>query len=203
MSFRETFLTAVLVALAISGCAGSLNRKEAQIHFETAQRFDRQGDFTSAKEHYAKALVNARLAKADSATLSMLTYNYGRTAGYTCQLAEAEKHLLEALEMEKSISGPESSISTMRLFELGRFYFDQAKYEKSVSFYAKGIPAVEKLGISHSDPIGFADALDEYSTALAQSGKTAEASTAKQQANQLREKNKGAKAGFVPVRYKC
>ena len=182
---------------------GSLNRKETQIHFEATPRFDNQGDYASARDHYGKALINARLAGADPATLSMLTYNYGRTSGYVCRFDEAEKHLLEALEMEKGITGPDSGISTMRQFELARFYFDQQQFDKSVAFFSQGIPAVEKLGISQTDPIGFADALDEYSNALLKIGKTMDATTMKQKASQFREMNAGKKQSFVPARYKC
>ncbi len=58
----------LLVAVTtLSACVSALNTKEAQIHFETAQRFDQQGDYQSAREHYWKALVNARLAGADPA----------------------------------------------------------------------------------------------------------------------------------------
>jgi hypothetical protein len=91
----------------------------------------------------------------------------------------------------------------MRQFELARFYFDQDQYEKSVTHYAKGIPAVEKLGIAQSDPIGFADALEEYSVALTQAGRATDAATTKQKASQLREQNPGAKARSIPTRYKC
>jgi len=201
MNVRGAIVAVVCTVLA--GCVSGINRKEAEIHFDAAQRFDVQGDYVSAREHYGKALINARLAGADPATISMLTYNFGRTTGYTCHLDEAEKHLLLALEMEKSITGSESGISTKRQFELARFYFDQNQYEKATSYYAVGIPAVEKLGITESDPIGFAAALDEYAMALAQTGRITEAATAKQKAAQLRQQYPDVKPAFVPTRYKC
>ena len=189
--------------LLLIACVSDINRKEAQIHFEAAQRYDIQGDYTSAREQYGKALVDARLAGVDPATISMLTYNYGRTTGYTCHFEEAEKYLLEALNMEKNITGPESGVSTKRVFELARLYFDQGQYAKSAVYYANGIPLVEKLGAAQSDPIGLANAMDEYAVALANVGKTSDAATAKQRAAQLREQNPRARAGFVPTRYKC
>lgn len=203
MTLRDVRQLAVLGIVALSGCVSDLNRKEASIHFEAAQRFDVTGDYVSAREQYWKALVNARLAGADQATISMLTYNFGRTTGYTCHLDEAEKHLLDALEMEKSVTGPESGISTKRLFELARFYFDQAQFEKSATYYARGIPAVEKLGMAQIDPIGLADALDEYTTALAKSGHPSDAAAVVQRSAELRRAYPGKKAGFVPTRYKC
>ncbi len=147
--------------------------------------------------------MTARLAGADRATMSMLTYNFGRTTGYTCHLEEAEKYLLEALELEKGVTGPESSISAMRIFELARFYFDRGDYEKSINFYSRGLPVVEKLGVSQSDPVSLANAYEEYSVALTRLGRAADASIPAQRAAELRISNLGRNAGFTPTRYKC
>jgi|SRR5581483_788896 len=199
---KRMVCSAILLAPVAAGAMG-LNQKEAQLHFQTAQRCDVQGQYDCAMEHYWKALVNARLAKADAATMSMLTYNYGRTAGYTCRLDVAEKYLLESLNMEAAVSGPDSGVSTKRLFELARFYFDQAQYDKAASYYKDGLPRVEKLGAADSDPVTFADAVDEYAVALSNSGNAAEASAQRAKASDVRQRHPDAKAVFVPTRYKC
>ena len=116
-------LSSVAIALLLSDCASDLNRKEMQMHFSAAQHYDLAGDYASAREQYWKALVDARLAGASPAMVSMLTYNFGRTTGYTCHFDEAEKYLTEALEMEKNISGPDSGISTKRIFGAGQAIF--------------------------------------------------------------------------------
>jgi tetratricopeptide (TPR) repeat protein len=190
-------------ALLVAGCADDLVRRESDNHFAAAHRFDLQGDYVSAREQYWKALVDARQSGATPATISMLTYNFGRTTGYTCHLEEAEKYLLEALEMEKAISGPESGISTKRLFELARFYFDQGNFDKSVGYYDSGIPAIKKLGIAESDPITLANVLDEYSEVLASSGRGAEVAAIRQEAVAIRAANPGRQARFTPVRFRC
>lgn len=198
-------LALLIAALAsgLSGCVSALNRQETLMHYEAAQRFDLSGDYISARKQYWMALVNAKMANASPATISMLTYNFGRTTGYTCHIEEAEKYLLDALEMEKSVTGPESGIYTKRLFELARLYFDQEQFAKSASYYAQGIPLVEKIGIEKSDPISLADALDEYSTALKYSGQASLATDAKRRSFELREQNSGKKKLFVPARYTC
>jgi tetratricopeptide (TPR) repeat protein len=200
---RSVTYVFLVILLALSGCVSDINRKEANIHFEAARRFEFQRDFISAREQYGKALIDARLAGADQATISMLTYNYGRTSGYTCHLDEAEQMLLQALEIEKSVSGPESGIYSMRLFELARLYYDKGQFEKSAEYYSQGIPVVEKLGIETSDPIGFANALSEYGSALAKIGRTAAATEALQKARKLEDANPGRKPGIVPERYMC
>jgi hypothetical protein len=90
---------------------------------------------------------------------------------------------------------------TKRLFELARFYSDRGHYKQSLPFYERGMPAVEKLGVEASDPIAFADALDDYSTALERSGETAKARLVKSRAETLRARFSDKKAAYVPKRY--
>ncbi len=189
--------------LLLTGCASDLNRKEASIHFEAAQRFDRAGDYASAREQYGKALVDARLAGAPPATISMLTYNFGRTTGYTCHLDESEKYLVDALELEESVTGPNSGVASMRVLELARLSFDRDEFEKSAAYYDRGIRIVSDLGVAQSDPIGLANALDEYSLALKKVGRESDARDAARRADDLRRFHPGARATFSPTRYKC
>ena len=189
--------------LGLAGCVSAINTKEAQIHYEAAQQYDSAGNFAAARDQYWMALVDARLADLDQATISMLTYNYGRTAGYTCKPGVAGKYLLESLELEEGVTGPDSANTTRRLFELARFHYDQADYQEAVHYYKEGLPKVVALGIEESDPIAFADALDEYSVALTRAGRPAEAVAPKERAAALRAENPGATASFVPARYLC
>lgn len=177
--------------------------REAEIHYQAGSEFESKGDYQSAKEHYAKALVNAKLAKGEPALISMLTYNYGRMLGHTCQYSESEKHLIEALEIEKDVSGPDSGITSMRLFELARLNHDNGQYEKSVGYFEKAIPIVEKLGIKRSDPIGYTLILDIYKNALVQNNQTERAKSINIEIEELKSKNRRKKPGFTPISYKC
>jgi tetratricopeptide (TPR) repeat protein len=160
-----------------------------------------RGDFIFAERQYGRALINARLGHAPEAGISASMYGLGRMKGYLCKFEEAEPLLLEALKLEETVSGPEGGIITKRLFELARFYSDRGYYPQSIPYFARGIPAVAKLDIELSDPIAFADALDEYSIALERTGKSGEAQKFKTQATELRAKNAGRRAIFIPVRY--
>lgn len=81
------------IVLVLTGCTSSLNTKESAIHFQAAQHYEFTQDYTSAREQYWKALVNAKLAKADPYTISMLTYNFARMTGYTCHFDEEQKNI--------------------------------------------------------------------------------------------------------------
>lgn len=195
----------LLCVLFFGGCANPINLKTASIYYDSAVEAEVRGDFAFAERQYDRALINARLGHAPEAGISASMYGLGRMKGYLCKFNEAEPLLLEALKLEEVVSGPEGSIMTKRLFELARFYSDRGQYAQSVPYFARGIPAVRKLGIETSDPIALADALDEYSVALEKSGNSAESKNFQVQASGLRAKNVGSRASYVPVRYgkKC
>ena len=198
-----TFSLIFSSSLVCMSCIHSLTGKESEMHYEAAQRFDRAGNYAAAREQYGQALMRAKYAKADQTTISMLTYNYARTAGYTCHLEDAERYFKESLEMERRISGPESGLSTMRTLEFARFYDDQSNFAQSAKFFSQGLPAVEKLGVERFDPVGFADALDEYGDVLTHLGKAQESKASHLKADALRNAHPGKAARVSIVRYTC
>lgn len=193
----------LLVGALLTACANPINLKTAERYYVTGRDAEFSGDYATARERYARALLNARLGHADPATISMLTYNLGRMEGYIGKCDEAQKLLMDALAQEEQITGPESGITTMRLFELARLNYDQKNYQEAQGYYKRGIPAGEKLGVTESDPIGLANAIDEYADALEKGGEHPAASEARQKAQVLRTANPSRKADFVPERYKC
>jgi hypothetical protein len=192
---------ALLSTVVVTGCANPINQKTASNYYESALEAELRGDFVFAERQYDRALINARLGRSPDAGVSAAMYGLGRVKGYLCKFGEAEPLLMESLALEEKVTGPESGITTKRLFELARFYYDRGLFEKSIPYFRRGIPAVEKLGIEDADPIGFADVLDEYSNALAKSGQSPAAADAKKRSADLRAKNGGRRASFIPVRY--
>jgi tetratricopeptide (TPR) repeat protein len=198
-------IVAVLTLAVLVACANPINQKTASIYYDSAVEAEIRGDFIFAERQYDRALINARLGHSPDAGVSAAMYGLGRMKGYLCKFDEAEPLLLESLALEEKVTGPESGITTMRLFELARFYYDRGQFEKSVPYFARAIPAVQKLGVEASDPIALADTLDEYATALGKVGRAQESAEAKKWSADLRSKHGGKHASFVPVRYgsKC
>ncbi len=197
----KSIIGLVLCVLLVGGCANPINLKTATIYYDSAVEAEIRGDFQFAERQYSRALVNARLGHAPAAGISASMYGLGRMKAHLCKFEEAEPLLLEALKLEETVASSDGGIMTKRLFELARFYSDRGYYVQSVPFFARGIPAVAKLGIESSDPIAFADALDEYSIALEKTGKSSDAEMSKAQANELRSKNAGRRPNYVPLRY--
>ena len=196
---------ALLVVGLVAACANPINQKTASNYYDAAVQAELAGNFALAEQNYGRALINARLGHSLDAGISASMYGLGRMKGYLCKFSEAEPLLLESLNLEESATGPESAITTKRLFELARLYSDRGMYAQSLPYFARGIPAVQRLGVESSDPMALADALDEYSVALSKTGMHAEADQAKSQATQIRAKNPGKRAIYVPIRYgkKC
>ena len=194
-------LLAVSLVLGLGSCANPINQRNAAKYHDWGMQADRAGDYQTAERNYERALVNARLGHSPDSGISMVIYNLGRVKGHLCKFAESEKLLLEALQLEEKLNGPESPTTTMRLFELARLNYDRGLYGASIPYFARAVPAARKLGAESADPIALADALDQYASALENSGLASDANGLKRDAQVLRARNAGKKAKFVPVRY--
>jgi tetratricopeptide (TPR) repeat protein len=197
------YLCGLSVIAATGGCGFTeqVNLKNADTYYHLGLQAEARGDFVGAKEAFWRAWVNARDGKASPAYQSAVLYNLGRMTGYTCDFAEAEKLLHDALDRELKISGPESGNTSKRLFELARLNYDQGKYVQAAEFYEKAIPACIRLGCLETDPIIVANSYDELGKAYQAIGSVDKGKDAVAKAADIRAKNPGAEARFVPVRY--
>jgi tetratricopeptide (TPR) repeat protein len=59
-----------------------------------------------------------------------------------CKDKEAEALLLKALKLEDSVNGPESYLTSMRLFELAWLYYDHGRYDKAIQFFQRALDLV-------------------------------------------------------------
>jgi hypothetical protein len=151
----------IVISLVLAGCANPVNLRTAANYYDAAVAAEISGNYALAEQNYGRALVNARVGHAPDSGISASLYGLGRMKGYQCKFDEAEPLLLESLKLEESASGPDSELTTKRLFELARYYYDQGKFGQSIPYFARGIPAVQRLGMESSDPIALANAFDE------------------------------------------
>ncbi len=120
-------LILVLVPVLMVGCASAINKKSAVIHARSAQTEIANGNWDSARRHWAKAVVNAELGKMKPQARAVFNYEYGRSLGVTCFYSESEQYLKKAYDLDKAINGP----IYMSVLELARLNYDQGKYEKA------------------------------------------------------------------------
>jgi tetratricopeptide (TPR) repeat protein len=191
----------VCFTLALASCANPVNRHNAAKYHDWGTQAERAGDYKLAEQNYERALINARLGHAPAAGISMATYNLGRVKGYLCKYQDAEKLLSDALQLEEKTTGPGSSVTTMRVFELARLQFDRGHYAASVPYFERAVAAARNLRADAGDPIAMADVLDQYASALDKVGRPNDSVERKREAEALRASNPGRAAGFKPVRY--
>jgi tetratricopeptide (TPR) repeat protein len=191
----------LLSGLMLAGCATDINMVNASRYHEAGLRAEWAGDYKAAETFFQRSLINARDGKASDSTISMAMYNLGRMKGLNCQYDEARSLLTDSLKLEEKISGQENALVTKRLFELARFSYDRQQYSAAADYYGRAIASGRKLGLAKDDPIALADAIDEYATALRNSGQGGAADAATADARALRMANPDAKAKYSFPRY--
>lgn len=191
----------VISAVLISACAAPINQRNASNYYDMGLQAEQAGNYVLAEQNYDRALINARLGSAPDTGISAAMYSLGRMKGLLCKYDDAEKLLVEALALEEKATGQDSVNTSKRLFELSRLYFDQGQYTKSLPYFQRAVPAARKLGVESSDPIAFANILDEYVIALEKTGNKVLATSTRESSAALRTANSGKSAKFLPKRY--
>ena len=190
-----------LLALPVLVCANPINRANAEKYHEWGSQAELAGDYALAEQNFDRALWNARMGDVPGSGISLITYNLGRIKGYLCKYDEAEKLLLEALRLEEQESGPESGLTSMRLFELARLSAARDRFEEANRYYLRAIPIVRKLDIESADPIGFAHVLSDFAAVLESLGQDQGAAAANRESEHLRSSHRQRQAAFTPRSY--
>lgn len=195
------FVFAILFVTMLAGCANPINRKTASNYYQWGIEAELADDYILAERNYERSFINAQIGRSPDADISAIKYNLGRVKGYLCKYDDADRLLTESLALEETVTGKDSSITTMRLFELARLNLDRGQYAASLQYFERGIPAAKKLGLAKNDPIELANALDDYSLALAKAGNTELSENTKTEANSIRATSPRKTARYNPVRY--
>lgn len=198
-------LTLITCSALLLGCVHqatpTASGKPAIPEYDQGLQAEARGDFAAAREAFWRAWTKARDSGATPAYKSAVLYNWGRMSGYTCNWAQGERLLQESLDMETPLSGPTSSALSKRLFELARLHFDQGHFAQAAGFYQRAVAMAERLGVAQRDPIGLANAHDDWAQALQKSGQPDQAGAARVRAKTLRAQHPGQRARFVPRHY--
>jgi len=197
---RNTALL-LLASLMLAGCATDINLINASRYHEAGLRAEWSGDYKAAEEYFKRSLINARDGHASDSVMSMSMYNLGRMKGLNCQYDEAHTLLTASLKLQDKISGPENALFSKRLFELARLSYDRKQYAEAADYYARAIPLGQKLGLEIHDPGAAAEAMDEYSIALRNSGRIQPADKIAADAEALRARSANAKPKYTFQRY--
>src|SRR5262249_55011513 len=167
-------MTSVLGWLG-GGCANPMNVVHYDDYLACGLAASKAGDDNRAAMCYSRAVVNARIGHLGPKEESCALYNYGRAVGMLCEYELARDSFVEALRLEEEVEGPNGGFSSMRIFELARLNLDTGHDDQAVIWYERGIPLARSMAVDRSDPIGFANELDDFATALEHAGDSARA----------------------------
>lgn len=199
--YINTSAVYLLYFLLLSGCASELNKRTSAKYYEAASRSEAIGDFASAKESYRRALINAKMGDAPPEAISAVMYGFGKMQGYTCDYEAGDQTLRESISLEMALPHPEQINLTQRYSELARLAMARRKPSEAVGYFQKAIPLMEPMNIRTSDPIGFAKYLDDYALVLSEVGDHQTSNEIRAQSAELRMKNPGVYAKFIPRYY--
>lgn len=172
------------ILLLLVGCATPINKKIANNHMKAAIDASNNGNWDASRRHWAKVVVNSKLANAPEQKMAVFNYEYGLALGVTCYFEEAEKYLNLAYQQDINTGGP----SYKDLIELARLNLNQKKWEKSINYFEKALPILNKINASTGAPHAYADILDDYANALENSNNQ-NSKKYRQEAKNIREKN--------------
>jgi tetratricopeptide (TPR) repeat protein len=185
----------LIVAAAVAvmaGCVGVTDEAtfldNKRLYIKNAEGQVKAGNWNNARRTYTLALSNATWAEDKPQELATLNYQVGRANGVTCRYELAEQHLNQAMELDKQSSGP----SYRSTIELGRLNLAQGKAPEAAGYFERALAEMDKTGVEKRDPVGLAEALDDYANALAKAGKDATAAVTR--AADLHKKHAGTSA---------
>ncbi len=187
--------TAALVAL-LTGCQAfdtPAFQKNYSLYNRNAIKAERENNWDAAAKRYFLALQNSEWAEEGKGVRSDFHYRLGRAQGATCQFDKSAQSLNEAYTLNNRL--PQA------LAELGRLNLAQNKLPEALRYFERAVPELDKANVGQSDPVGYAEILDDYKVALLKSNKESDAARIAKQAEALRGANAGKAAAMIRSPY--
>ncbi len=188
-------LSAVSAALLL-GCSMFDKPTFRNNHFlynREAMKAEVENKWDAAARRYFLALQNSEWAEDNNSVRSDFHYKLGRAQGATCQFDLSAQSLNQAYTLNNRL--PQA------LAELGRLNLAQNKLPEALSYFERAAPELDKANVGKSDPIGYAEILDDYKVALLKSDKPSDAARIAKQAEALRAANAGKTAAMLRPPY--
>lgn len=189
----------IILVSFVCACAAPINRHSASNHVQSANAAISMNDWVTAKKHWAKAVLNARLGNLGPKALTSLNYEYGRSLGVTCFYKESEEYLKYAYDYDKANSGPVH----MAMLELARLNYDQKKYSEAIPYFEGLMPIYQKHNVENIDPSGVALVYEEYSKSLASTGDKVKSEELASRAEKLKKVGNRSSTERTPYGTQC
>lgn len=180
---RDPIPAIAVLALLLASCTNPINPRTAATYYDAGYAAVAAGDWPLARTNFRRAIQTADVEGANPRRMSALWYEYGRASGVLCDWAAAESALNSSYRLNRQFDGP----TVMSLYELGRINYARSNYPAAVGYFARVRTGFDRNRTETSDPVGYADFLDEYADALEQTSGASEAATLRSRAAELRQ----------------
>ena len=190
------FLLPVLIIL-FTGCA-STTKSPQSLNWSGNIAYE-QLKYEVAKDYYESAINLAKNSN-DKEYQSIAMYGLAKTEGRLCNFNQAEYLLKESIQIRNELFDTGNAKITQNIFELGRIYIAQEKWDSASIQYNKAIPMLEKFDMETLDPIGLSNLLKEYYQVLEQTV-TEKAHSINLKIGELRKNNPNEKARYISNLY--
>lgn len=199
----RSFAAIAAALIGLAGCVSNpLNVRTGANYYEHGTQAEQSGNFTIAREDYWRAYVNAQVGNAGPVAQAYSIYEWARMTGYLGEYADAEKGFNLALEFIDKSNGKADDLRALALWELARLLHDTGQHAKAVPVYKRALTELEAKAVVKTDPIAYADFLDDYAESLRAAGFAVLADGISHTSAVVRERNKDAQAKFTARRYK-
>jgi tetratricopeptide (TPR) repeat protein len=176
----------------------------AQPHY---QDVNWEGNEAYFSKNYKKALklfneaLELSIKQDDKQYQAIAMYGLARTSAHLCKLEESEEWFLKSIRSRESLPDQTSAHLTQNLLEYSRFLMAHNRDDEAIPYMDRAIPKLEELGIEDSDPIAYANFLNDYERILRSNGRSADAEKVSARATDLLSKYPNEKAKFTPEKY--
>jgi len=190
------FLLPVLIII-FTGCA-STTKSPQSLNWSGNIAYE-QLKYEVAKDYYESAIELAKSSN-DKEYKSIAMYGLAKTEGRLCNFSQAEYLLKESIQIRNELFDTGNAKITQNIFELGRIYIAQEKWDLAFIQYNKAIPMLEKFDMETLDPIGLSNLLKEYYQVLKHTF-TEKAHSINLKIGELRKNNPNEKARYISNLY--
>ncbi len=187
---KQAVIWTLGLSILLSGCAAAITERTSQRATRVGLLAQSRGDWDTARRAWARAVFNAERSGYTPDKLAILTYEYGRALGVTCNFQSSEDELLRAHELDRQAGQP----LYLSLTELARLNLAQKKYRATADYFERVFRELDAADAPQRAPIAYSDYLDEYALALSALDSEERAQALRQRALDIRQKHPGKKS---------
>lgn len=199
--FYPVLIATVVLSLVSTACRNPVNARTAERYIQAGGQAEKAGDLVLAQKNFYRSYQNTVVGNLGPGAEAAALYEWSRVTGYLGMYADAEWGFTNALALVEKSKGEADKWRAPVLCELARMLRDTNEDARAVPVFERALQELESKNILRSDPIGFAEFLDDFATSLKNAGFGSRSEEVARRAAAIRKENPGESPKFKPKRY--